>query len=550
MQRRLNWRNEHTLYKSRCSAPGHGESIISTYSPKSGIPVYDHEYWYGDAWDPLSSGVDYDFSRPFFAQFRDLLMRTPHLALFDSKSVNSSYCNITVEHKNCYLVTAGWNNEDSLYSNRISYCKNTVDSYVCHKTEFSYENVYCKDSHRLFFSQQSENCRNSYFLYDCRNCSDCVGCTNLRNKQYCIFNEQYTKDKYAKKLDEIKITTTEGIMAVRSRFQELRGRAIHRYAHLVNTVNVQGDNIEDSKNCSYCFDIAGGAEDCKYCQWGTYGLYQSYDTGPGTCGKSELTYEGISIGVNNASCAFGVIVWYSNNVQYGFNCQNSKDLFGCVGLRGKQYCILNRQYTKEEYEVLLPRVIEHMNAMPYVDRVGREYRYGEFFPAEISPYAYNEAVTQDYLPLNQTTAQKLGFSWRERESSQYAPTVKSEQLPQTITEVDDGILQQIIGCAHDGNCDEPCPAAFRITPDELSFYRNLNLPPPRLCPKCRHYERLKQRNPMKLWNRKCMCDSKVHQNTVAHQHGDNHCPNKFETTYAPDRPEIVYCEQCYNAEVA
>ena len=27
------------------------------------------------------------------------------------------------------------------------------------------------------------------------------------------------------------------------------------------------------------------------------------------------------------------------------------------------------------------------------------------------------------------------------------------------------------------------------------------------------------------------------------------CKKEFETSYAPDRPEIVYCESCYNKEV-
>ena len=40
-----------------------------------------------------------------------------------------------------------------------------------------------------------------------------------------------------------------------------------------------------------------------------------------------------------------------------------------------------------------------------------------------------------------------------------------------------------------------------------------------------------------------------YQNTIQHAHGTEPCPNEFETTYSPDRPEIVYCEQCYQQEV-
>ena len=82
----------------------------------------------------------------------------------------------------------------------------------------------------------------------------------------------------------------------------------------------------------------------------------------------------------------------------------------------------------------------------------------------------------------------------------------------------------------------------------------MNLALPRLCPNCRHYQRLKQRNPLKLWHRKCTCagqkdDKGIYQNTAKHFHDNNHCTNEFETSYAPERLEIVYCEQCYNSEV-
>ncbi len=82
----------------------------------------------------------------------------------------------------------------------------------------------------------------------------------------------------------------------------------------------------------------------------------------------------------------------------------------------------------------------------------------------------------------------------------------------------------------------------------------MNLPLPRLCQNCRHYQRLKQRNPLKLWKRKCMCEelsstNGIYKNTIRHFHDSDFCPNEFQTTYSPTRPEIVYCENCYLQEV-
>lgn len=176
-----------------------------------------------------------------------------------------------------------------------------------------------------------------------------------------------------------------------------------------------------------------------------------------------------------------------------------------------------------------------MNEMPYIDKKERIYKYGEFFPVEISPYPYNDSVAQDYMPLTKEQVEAQGYFWGETQSRNYKITKRAVDLPDKISDVPDSIIQETIECMHQGTCQDGCSTAFRITPDELKFYKNLNIPLPRLCFSCRHKERLKQRNPMKLWHRKCMKPG---------------CTNEFETSYAPDRPEIVYCEQCYQQEVA
>jgi predicted small metal-binding protein len=88
--------------------------------------------------------------------------------------------------------------------------------------------------------------------------------------------------------------------------------------------------------------------------------------------SSELIYECSSIGYQCSQVYFSNECWEQLvRAQYCVNCHGSSDLFGCVGLRKKQYCILNKQYTKEEYEELVPKIIEHMNEMPYTDSLQR-----------------------------------------------------------------------------------------------------------------------------------------------------------------------------------
>jgi hypothetical protein len=239
---------------------------------------------------------------------------------------------------------------------------------------------------------------------------------------------------------------------------------------------------------------------------------------------------------------------------YTYMCFNSKNLFGCIGMRGKQYCILNKQYTKEEYEKMVEKIKKHMNEMPYVDKKGNSYGYGEFFPAEISPFAYNETIAQEYFTKTKDEIEKSGFKFRLAPKKEYKVTMKSEDLPDHIKDVPESILDEVISCPNNGNEKTQCTQAYRIIKSELDFLKNNNIALPRYCPNCRHYKRLSQRNPFKLWRGKCQCAGATssngkYKNTSTHTHGDGACPNEFETSYSPDRKEIVYCERCYQNEV-
>jgi hypothetical protein len=197
-----------------------------------------------------------------------------------------------------------------------------------------------------------------------------------------------------------------------------------------------------------------------------------------------------------------------------------------------------------------------MNQMPYTDKQGRIYKYGEFFPPELSPFAYNETIANEYFPLTKEEAISKGYHWKDREEKKVTIDLKNSDLPDNIQEVkSEEILGKIIECSHQGKCNDNCTIGFKIIEKELEFYQKMNLPLPRLCPNCRHHQRIKQRNPMKLFKRQCQCNgeqsaNKVYQNTILHpHHGDHSCPNEFETTYSPERKEIVYCEECYQREV-
>ncbi len=528
--RRMTWRNERTLYHRKCDATG--KDIITMFAPEQPLVVYERDYWWSDKWDQLKSGRDYDFSKPFFEQFRELMEKTPLPNLANSNTVNSEYGNHNAYVKNCYLVYASFEVEDLTYCSRIVGSKNSFDLLVANLSTQCYDDTKCGSLNRVFFSYDSDESVNCAFLYACKNMIDSLGCINMRNKSNCIFNQQYTKEEYAKERAKYDFGSYKGLTEFRKKFAEFIKQYPRRYGLIHKSLNSVGDTIFNSKNVYMGFDIYGGLEDCRYVIHGWDHTRDVYD-GFGFGANLSNSYEIIDTGKEATRNLFSVFTHSCQNVNYTYACQNSKDLFGCVGLRSKQYCILNKQYTKEEYETLVPKIIEHMNDMPYLDKRGRVYKYGEFFPTELSLFAYNETIAQEYYPKNKSAILEAGYNWREPDTKQYKITLQPADLPDHIKDVSDDILNQVIACEHEGKCNEQCMGAFKITPFELEFYKKMNLALPRLCSNCRHYHRLSQRNPFKLWDRQCA-----------------KCGKDIKTSYSPDRPEIVYCESCYNNEVA
>jgi hypothetical protein len=546
------FRNERILYKRKCEAPGHTEESISVFSPDNPQKVYDHKAWWGDDWNPLDYGTGIDWGKPFLGQLQELWRKVPDIAVLNINPVNSDYCSITEGNKNCYLVFGGDFNENTLYSTYTFNSKECMDTYWVSKSEFNYETVDCISCARLSYSRYCEDSYDSAFLFNCKNCHDCLGCVNLKNKSYCWFNKQLSKDEFKKRFEETNFGSAKQIAELKEKFSKFCINFPRRFARLIQTVNSVGDNLQQTKNCRKCFDMFDGAEDCSYV-WLAYSKLKDCSDVDRAGLNTELVYE-TSTAYPSSRVFFSRFAFSSHDLYYSYNCHNSNNLFGCVGVRNKQYCILNKQYSEQEYKELLPKIIQHMKNMPYVDKNGRVHAYGEYFPIEISPFAYNETVAQELFPLSKEEALKRGFAWRDPQEKTHTPTLKIGNIPDDIKDVDDSILKKIIECEHQGRCDEQCTKAFRIIPAELQFYRQMKIPMPKLCPSCRHYARLKQRNPVHLWTRSCQCNGSKsengsYSNDAQHFHGSEHCHNEFQTSYAPDRPEIVYCEQCYQAEV-
>ncbi len=552
-RRRLSWRNTWHLFKKKDARTG--KEIFSIFPEESPVKIYDREFWTSDGWDPLDYGRDYGWDKPFFEQFRDLMLDIPLPAHSVTNLVNCQYCTNANDIKGCYLVRAASFTEDSLYLIWDSGSKRCLESHMTVRCELSYGNVNTTRCYKTFFSVDCEDCQDVVLSKDCIACNSCFGCIGLRNKSYCIFNDQYTKEQYIETMTKLDIGSAKNLADTTVRAREVWMKFPHKFMHGRQNTEVSGDYISNSKNAKQCYRVRGG-ENIKFCQ-NLLSEYSkdSYDH-TNYAENTELVYDSLIIGSGGYNIRFSTHSYPNNkNLEYCFFALNSSDCFGCIGMNNKQYCILNKQYSKEEYEELTKKIREHMSSMPYVDVLGRKYGYGEFFPSELSPFPYEATEAQEFFPLTEEEAKQKGFAAYPTKKQSYSITLKSGDIPDHIKDVKDSILEEVIECAHQSKCVEECTGAFRVVRDELEFCRKMNIALPRLCPNCRHYSRLVLRNMPKFVRRQCQCagvqsEDGVYKNSISHRHDQSHCSETFETSYAPDRPEIVYCESCYQSEVA
>ncbi len=508
-QRRMGFANQRNLYWRKCAVTN--KKILTNYPPESRVPIYDISYWYSDSWDMFATGRDFDFSKTFFEQFSELLKVAPRPNLQRSPEYdeNSEYTNYAGKNKNCYMVFDSDKNWDCYHSYSINSCRDVLDCFRLDECELCYECVDSSNCYGSSFLQNCNNCSESYFLKNCIGCSNCFGCVNVKNKSYCFLNQQYSKEEYFKKLKAVNISNRDSLEKFRGQFIEFSKQFPQRFMQGVNNENVIGDYLNNSKDAYFCFD-SRKLWDCFYIQQAFDDAKNSVDcteVGDGV----EYCYECCYLGYGGQNNRFSThCLGQSSYLDYCYYCPFSNDCFGSIGLHHAQYSILNKKYSKDDYNKLKSKIIEHMKETG---------EWGEFFPASLSPFPYNITHASEYFPLNKEEARNLGYAWREEEEKQTSQDGVS--LPKTSSEIDESITSDLLVCAATNK-------NYKFQKQELKVYKMLNLPLSAYCPDFRHLNRVKLRNSRVLYERKC--DS---------------VGQEIFTTVAPNRVEEVFCEKAF-----
>lgn len=459
LQRRMAHRNQ--IHVALTAVPGYERPIFSMHYGAPTFPILTNEDWWNEErWSPDSYGVDFDFSRPFFDQFAELQRRVPRPAVNAMLSENSQYCNNVGSLKNCYFVFDANTIEDSMYIETAYDLKDCLDCSVAYNSELCFDCLGIQRCYNLQSSDHCSDCSDSYFLLNCRSCKHCFGCVNLNRAEFCVFNEQLTKAQYREFLDGQRLQSHTGRAAIRERFEGFAANFPRPHLYGARCEAVTGNHVHSSRNVEnsffiengerlrHCFAVSQGASDCQDLTiWGQ---------------NAELLYECLICGNNVFNLLFCFNCWNgASNLTYCDSCHGSSNLFGCIGMRRRRNCVLNRQYTEEQYAKLVPRIVAHMRATG---------EWGEFFPAKSSLAPYNLSLAQRYFPLTEPEAAGRDLSWHHPHLPAVPPgALPAGSLPDEIPAGD----QAIVVLA--GESRRP----FRITTEELKRCRKFNVPLPR-----------------------------------------------------------------------
>lgn len=291
--------------------------------------------------------MDFDF----LTEYKKLQLQAPRLSMVQLNAINSEYVYNADQVRNCYLIANAVKDENCMYGRDFYSNADCVDCDHLLQCTLCYQCLNCQDCYNSDFLQDcanSSDCRYGYYLKGCR---DCTGCVGLKQKRFCLFNEQLTEAEYRARVAGL------GRDEIVMRFEALKREVPRVHLLHVDSENCTGNNVYHSRNAHESYDV-GECQDSGYLLE-TKDLRDCWDIT--VLEHGELNYQISSCYIMN-NCNFCFFCVDSSNVEYGeclFNCQ---DCFGCIALHRKQYYILNQPYEKEAYFKRVAEIKDQLRA--------------------------------------------------------------------------------------------------------------------------------------------------------------------------------------------
>ena len=541
---RLAFRNERKLYNIEIN----WKKLISTVHLEMRKNILE-----------TNSFFDTDFSKTnieniddFYKDFEKLLHKVPYIDRLLINAENSPYVNQEANPKNCHLVSGWVDNEDCMYSWFLEKCQDMIDCYSCSdNSNNSYESIRVFNSSKIFFSQDIKDSYNIYFSREIINWKNIIFWFDITSWEYIYKDKQYTKEKWEEiyKDFEKKLKTNSWLEELKKEYEEFLKSKKLRWQLNTNSENTIWAMFMNAKDI-FSWITVNNSENLRY--WAiNNNVKNSMDL------ESYWQWEklfNVSSGYDNQNtCAVTTHSWASYNTFYSLYVWNSNNCFGCFWLKNKEYCILNKQYSKEEWEEKVVKIIEEKQ---------KNKTWWEFIYPKFSSFPYNDTVAMEYFPPKKVVFIKdnkilntkkisenwvwiiyvlepekfiskavFDFGWEEKMEifyrtkeqeiniPEWIEVVFTKDLANNLDEIWDEILNKAIIC-------EVSNRPFRISKKELDFYKKHWISLPRIHYDIRHLNRLNFLPKRVISMKKCEV-----------------CKQDKLTNY-PDYKNI--CEDCYN----
>ena len=495
----LAYRNDRRLYRRKCDATG--ESLISSYRPDCGFQIVKSDVWWGDSWDGLDFAQNTDPTKPFFQQFAALNRRVPREGTSVIRAENSDYNSHTRDSKDCYLSHLAVKAETLLFSYWTVGARDVLEGFYTTDCELCARCSYVTKCYGCVHLVDCSSCNDCHFSSELRGCSNCLFCYNLSGKHYYLYNQPCSKEQFeaAKSQflsgDEALYTAAVGILEKNLLTQPRRAQ------HTLNSENVCGDHIQNSRDVFNAFDVLNCDRGFNVTNGGGDFIVHSYSVGFPSCSHvfSSVTVRDSSQIFFSANC------WNSHNLWYCDNCVNCTDCFGCVGLKRRRFCVFNREYTETDYRELLALWREQM-----IERG----EWGLFFPTQYSPFCYDETAAQDFFPLSREDIVCRGWQCSPVSETAAHESSANSSLP-----------------AGAKKC-QVCSKAYLRAPKEIDLCQQFGVPLSTRCPDCRITHKLETRSPYALVERLC-----------------SKCQGATLTSLSENLSQNPWCEKCFLEQI-
>lgn len=367
------------------------------------LEVISYSDYYSQDSIEYTHGIAYDESKNIFENYAKLRSKIKWINMINFfNSENSEYADVVSKWKNIYLSTFVVNgDEDVMYSFWVNdQSKRILNSaIISDHSENVYFSLAVQHSFKVFYSRYINNSSDIWFSTNLLWCNHCIDCHNLENKSYCIGNIEYKKEEYLEKKEVYLKDKSEFY----DRYCSLKNK---KGKHLASS-DITGSyavESEDIEGAHFTYRISTWRN--VFNVWGFEWCKNIYDVFDGWWPSLQDIYWVNGIAINSENCYLSCHVPNCNTVFYSYYLESCSFCIGCIWLQNKSYCILNKQYTKQEWETLANNIFATMESDGIL---------GDFFPWELNPFYFNDTMAGILGDFTQEEVEAEWYMWRQEE---------------------------------------------------------------------------------------------------------------------------------------